>query len=105
MSTSFESGNSFKKIRLSHKLETKFVAEKTNLPWDLTDNEDAGGGRVVFIRGDYSSNQDFHNKIIFGMRVAPALGAGPLYTEDPTNLRSCCKVATKLLRSWTTWTH
>jgi len=53
MSTSFESGNSFKKIRLSHKLETKFVAEKIGVSEHLitameNDNQKAFTSILVY---------------------------------------------------------
>jgi hypothetical protein len=62
------------------------VAEEAGLPWRLTPNDEAGGGRVIVLKGSYLDYRDLHSELIASAKAAGNEEIDFLFCVPPSNV-------------------
>lgn len=69
-----------------------FVAEaakRANLGWDMTANENAGGGRILLLMEGYAAHQAIHKELLGAMRAAGNSEIDYLFCVPPSSVTKC----------------
>lgn len=82
------------------------AAKHANLGWDMTANENAGGGRILLFMEGYAAHQETHEELLGAMRAAGNSEIDYLFCVPPSSVTKCADGRhSRIAHLLTDWGH